>query len=110
MTLAAAPDTRPLIDLAEIDSLDLLSAFGEMYIPGTVYQELEAGDVPKGLNELRYELVEPNVLYRVRRWRDSSVVGDKGTWCRFPDGQLRRSKHYIGVRRRSTRFCRTYVT
>lgn len=60
MTLAAVSETGPLIHLAEIDSLDLLSAFDEMYIPGTVYQELEAVDVPKGLNELRYELVEPN--------------------------------------------------
>ncbi|WP_152043030.1 nucleic acid-binding protein [Salinigranum salinum] len=60
MTLAAVSDTGPLIHLAEIDSLELLSAFDKLYIPKTVYEELKAGDVPKGLSQLRYELVEPN--------------------------------------------------
>ena len=60
MTFAAVSDTGPLIHLVEIDSLELLSALDGLYIPETVYEELEAGGVPEGLSELRFELVEPN--------------------------------------------------
>lgn len=60
MTLAAVSDAGPLIHLAEIVSLDLLAPFDQLYVPETVYAELEAGGVPKGLSEVPYELVEPN--------------------------------------------------
>lgn len=60
MTLAAVADTGPLIHLAEIDSLELLSAFDSLYIPETVYAELEAGGVPISLNEIEYEHVVPS--------------------------------------------------
>ena len=60
MTLAAVSDAGPLIHLAEIDSLELLSAFGTLLIPETVYEEVEAGGVPDGLSELSSELVEAN--------------------------------------------------
>jgi predicted nucleic acid-binding protein len=57
VTLAAVTDTGPLIHLAEIDSLDLLSILEELYVPETVYDELEAGGVPDGLSDLQYTRV-----------------------------------------------------
>ena len=58
MTLAAVSDAGPLIHLAEIDSLGLLTAFDQLYVPKTVYGELERGGIPTGLTDVRYELVE----------------------------------------------------
>ena len=58
MTLAAVSDAGPLIHLAEIDSLELLSAFDTLLIPETVYEEIERGGVPDGLSDQSYELVE----------------------------------------------------
>jgi predicted nucleic acid-binding protein len=58
VTLAAVSDTGPLIHLAEIDSLELLSAFDTLLIPETVYEELERGGVPDRISDLSYELVE----------------------------------------------------
>ena len=58
MTLVAVSDAGPLIHLAEIDSLELLSTFDTLLIPSAVYQELETGGVPDGLSDLSYELVE----------------------------------------------------
>ena len=58
MTLAAVSDAGPLIHLAEIDSLELLSAFDTLLIPETVYEEIEKGGVPDGMADLSYELVE----------------------------------------------------
>jgi predicted nucleic acid-binding protein len=55
--LAAVSDTGPLIHLAEIDSLELLSAFETLLIPETVYEEVEAGGVPDGISNISYELV-----------------------------------------------------
>ena len=61
MTLAAVTDSGPLIHLAEIDSLGLLSVFDEFLVPETVYAEIEAGGVPTGLDNVSYELVEADV-------------------------------------------------
>jgi predicted nucleic acid-binding protein len=58
VTLAAVSDAGPLIHLAEIDSLELLSAFDTLLIPETVYEEIERGGVPDGISDLSYELVE----------------------------------------------------
>ena len=58
MTLAAVSDAGPLIHLAEIDALELLSAFDTLLIPETVYAEVEAGGVPDGFSDLSYELVD----------------------------------------------------
>ena len=58
MTLAAVSDAGPLIHLAEIDSLELLSTLDTLLIPSAVYQELETGGVPDELSQLSYELVE----------------------------------------------------
>jgi len=58
VTLAAVSDTGPLIHLAEIDSLELLSAFDTLLVPDVVYREVEAGGVPDRVAELSYELVE----------------------------------------------------
>jgi len=37
--LSAVADAGPLIHLAEIDSLSFLSIFGELHVPGTVWNE-----------------------------------------------------------------------
>ena len=58
MTLAAVSDAGPLIHLAEIDSLELLSAFDTLLIPETVYEEIERGGLPDGIADLSYERVE----------------------------------------------------
>ena len=58
MTLAAVSDAGPLIHLAEIDSLELLSAFDTLVVPETVYEEVEAGGVPDELAAPLYELVD----------------------------------------------------
>mgnify|MGYP006297499001 FL=1 len=57
MRLAAVADAGPIIHLAEIDSLDLLSTFDTLLIPETVYREVEAGGVPDGVADLSYDLV-----------------------------------------------------
>lgn len=61
MTIAAVADAGPLIHLAEIDSLELLSAFDRLSVPGAVYREVEVGGVPAGLPDLSYRLVDPEV-------------------------------------------------
>jgi predicted nucleic acid-binding protein len=58
VTFAAVSDAGPLIHLAEIDSLELLVTFDTLLVPETVYNEVDAGGVPKGLDTLSYELVE----------------------------------------------------
>lgn len=62
VTDAAVSDTGPLIHLAEIDSLELLSAFDRLYVPEPVYRELERGGVPDGLPVLSFERVVPEEL------------------------------------------------
>lgn len=58
MTLGAVSDAGPLIHLAEIHSLELLATFDTLFVPETVYNEVDAGGVPDGLADLSYELVE----------------------------------------------------
>jgi len=58
VTLAAVSDAGPLIHLAEINSLELLSTFDTLLVPEAVYKEVDAGGVPDGLTDLSYELVE----------------------------------------------------
>ena len=58
MTLVAVSDAGPLIHLAEIDSLELLSTFDTLLVPETVYEEIDVGGVPEGLADLPYGLVE----------------------------------------------------
>ena len=58
MTLAAVSDAGPLIHLAEIDSLKLLSTFDTLLVPEIVYEEIDSGGVPDGLADLSYEFVE----------------------------------------------------
>jgi len=57
VNVSAVADTGPLIHLSEIGSLDLLDVLDRLYVPETVYEELAAGSVPDGLEELSYELV-----------------------------------------------------
>ncbi|MFQ3318319.1 MAG: putative nucleic acid-binding protein [Natronomonas sp.] len=58
MTFATVSDAGPLIHLAEIDSLELLSAFDTLLIPETVYEEVEMGGIPDGLSDLSSQLIE----------------------------------------------------
>lgn len=58
MTVVAVPDTGPLIHLGEIHALELTEAFDRLYIPETVYDELERGGVPDGLEKLSFERIE----------------------------------------------------
>ncbi|GAA5051593.1 nucleic acid-binding protein [Haladaptatus pallidirubidus] len=57
MTIVAVADTGPLIHLAEIDALDLLTAIDELLIPETVYAELEEGGIPPELSDLEWERI-----------------------------------------------------
>lgn len=61
MTVVAVADAGPLIHLAEIDALALFSAFEELYVPETVYDELQSGGVPSGMKSLPYERVPSEV-------------------------------------------------
>ena len=58
MTFAAVLDAGPLIHLAEIGSLELLSTCDTLLVPETVHEEVDAGGVPDGLADRSYELVE----------------------------------------------------
>ncbi|WP_266080618.1 nucleic acid-binding protein [Haladaptatus caseinilyticus] len=58
MTIVAVADTGPLIHLAEIDALDLLTAIDELLIPETVYAELEEGGIPPEFSDLEWEGIE----------------------------------------------------
>ena len=58
MTIVAVADTGPLIHLAEIDALDLLTAIDKLLIPETVYAELEEGGVPPELSDHEWERIE----------------------------------------------------
>lgn len=57
MTVAAVTDTGPLIHLAEVGALDLLSVFERLVVPETVRAELQAGVPPDGLADLEYATV-----------------------------------------------------
>lgn len=56
--IVAVADAGPIIHLAEIESLSVLSAVDQLLIPQTVYDELEAGTVPLGLDDILYDVVE----------------------------------------------------
>lgn len=58
VTLGAVSDAGPLIHLAEIDSLELLSAFDTLLIPETVYDEIKRGGVPDEISDISCEFVE----------------------------------------------------
>lgn len=58
VTLVAVSDTGPVIHLAEIDLLDLLSTFDQLLVPSTVYQELSVGEIPPEFEEIEFSLVE----------------------------------------------------
>lgn len=58
---AAVSDAGPLIHLGEIDSLELLAVFDALFVPETVYMEMETGGVPYGISNLSYELIDADV-------------------------------------------------
>lgn len=57
MTTAAVADTGPLIHLAEIGALDLLTTLDRLVVPETVYAELQAGGLPDQLSEIDFERI-----------------------------------------------------
>ncbi|AQL41323.1 nucleic acid-binding protein [Halorientalis sp. IM1011] len=57
MTLVAVADAGPLIHLAEIESLDLLSHVETLYIPETVVEELDRGGSGDEIAEVDSEIV-----------------------------------------------------
>lgn len=54
----AVADTGPLIYLGKLEALSLLTVLEELYVPETVYSELEAGDVPAELDQIEFTVVE----------------------------------------------------
>lgn len=58
MSIVAVADTGPLIHLSEIGALSLLNGVKQLYVPETVYEELEAGGLPEDLSALDYVHVE----------------------------------------------------
>jgi predicted nucleic acid-binding protein len=54
--IVAVADAGPIIHLAEIDAIELLGIVDELYVPETVRDELEAGGVPQGFEELEFEV------------------------------------------------------
>lgn len=58
MRIVAVTDTGPLIHLAEIGVIELLNLADELFIPDTVYDELEEGGRPPGFADINYSLVE----------------------------------------------------
>ena len=62
MTAVAVSDAGLLIHLGEIHSLKLFAAFDRLYISETVYDEIERGGVPDGLEEITFERIEADEL------------------------------------------------
>jgi len=61
VTITVVTDTAPVLHLAEIDTLDLLSLADELYVPETVYNELEAGGVPDQLEAIEYTRLRADI-------------------------------------------------
>ncbi|MFB6270553.1 MAG: nucleic acid-binding protein [Halobacterium sp.] len=59
MTLAAVSDAGPLIHLAEVDAVELLSLLEDLYVPEAVVSELEAGTVAESVDDLEWTVVTP---------------------------------------------------
>ena len=57
MTVVAVADTGPIIHLAEIHSLALLSLVDRLFVPEAVYGELEVGGIPQGIDDVDYVVV-----------------------------------------------------
>lgn len=71
--ITAVTDTGPLIHLGEIDSLDIFSTLDEVFVPATVHQELQAGEIPQGFDEVEYELIEAD---DVSDWTEGLDAGE----------------------------------
>lgn len=63
MTAVAVSDTGPLIHLGEIDSLELLTHLDRLYVPETVFEELDEGGVPDGLTSILFERIVPETPF-----------------------------------------------
>jgi predicted nucleic acid-binding protein len=60
VTLVAVADTGPIIHLAEVDALELLSLLDRLYVPEAVREELTEGTLPAGFDALEYTLGTPD--------------------------------------------------
>lgn len=58
MSIVAVADTGPIIHLSEINALSLLDGVDHLYVPETVFKELDAGGLPSGFSELDYTHTE----------------------------------------------------
>lgn len=60
MSLVTVADAGPIIHLAEIEALEILTEVDQLYLPETVYRELETGGLPDDLDGIEYELISPD--------------------------------------------------
>lgn len=103
MTIVAVADAGPLIHLAEIDSLELLSVLDQLYVPETVYDELDRGGIPTGMEALSYERTEPERPASVNRNLDAgetsalAVADDYGAVLLTDDMAARETAKEAGV-------------
>lgn len=94
---------------AEIESLELLSAFATLLVPEAVSEEIESGGVPDESSEPSYELVE---AHEDRAESDELDAGERAALAversrgRSSDGRPRRQGGSVGRGYRSTRLCR----
>jgi predicted nucleic acid-binding protein len=103
VTLAAVSDAGPLVHLAEIGSLELLSTFDTLLVPETVYKEVEAGGVPDELADLSYELIEADGSHVVTEELDAgeraaiAVAEDRGVALLTDDLAAREAASDAGI-------------
>lgn len=57
MSLVGVADAGPLLHLAQVDALWLLSTFDDLLVPETVVTEVSVGGPPAGLDDLPHEVV-----------------------------------------------------
>lgn len=57
VSLVGVADAGPLLHLAQVDALRLLSTFDDLLVPETVMEEVSVGGPPAGLDELSHEVV-----------------------------------------------------
>ncbi len=77
---AAVLDAGPLIHLAEIDSLHLLTIFGALHVPDAVWAEtvgqggIDSADI-EGLGNLRREAIVELAIEQLRRSTGGEAQG-----------------------------------
>lgn len=103
MTVVAVADAGPIIHLAEIDSLELLFVLDKLYVPETVYEELDAGGLPSGITDLPYERVTPEEPLPTRQELDAgekaalAVAGERSAVLLTDDMAARDAAKDAGI-------------